>query len=68
MESLRARDPEAIGPYRLVGRLGEGGMGVVYLALGETGMVAIKTVGNGESFDLNESARFQREVANQLLI
>lgn len=68
MESLRARDPEAIGPYRLVGRLGAGGMGVVYLALGKTGMVAVTTVGNGESFGLNESARFWREVANQLLI
>lgn len=68
MEPLRPQDPKSIGPYSLVGRLGAGGMGLVYLALGETGMVAIKTVDHGESFGLNETARFQREVANQLLV
>src|SRR5690606_30312929 len=33
VERLRPTDPETIGPYRLLGRLGEGGMGTVYLAL-----------------------------------
>ncbi|MBE3011068.1 protein kinase [Microbispora sp. NEAU-D428] len=42
---LRAGDPERLGDYRLVGRLGEGGQGVVYL--GETAAgerVAVKVV------------------------
>lgn len=32
VESLRSEDPEEIGGYRLIGRLGAGGQGVVYLA------------------------------------
>ncbi|MFC7647641.1 hypothetical protein ACFQX6_49440 [Streptosporangium lutulentum] len=37
VEGLRPNDPEQIGSYRLLGRLGEGGMGTVYLALAPTG-------------------------------
>ncbi len=68
MEPLRPRDPKAIGPYKTVGRLGAGGMGVVYLAIGETGMAAIKTVGYGESPGFKDRPRFEREVASQRLV
>ncbi len=32
MERLRPSDPSETGGHRLIGRLGAGGMGVVYLA------------------------------------
>ena len=36
VEGLRAGDPQSVGPYRLLGRLGAGGMGHVFLATGLT--------------------------------
>ncbi|MGI5226354.1 glycine betaine ABC transporter substrate-binding protein [Actinoallomurus sp. CA-142502] len=45
MQPLRPEDPDHIGPYRLAGRLGEGGQGVVYRAEQDDGTpVALKVL------------------------
>ena len=55
--------PQTIAHYRILGKLGEGGMGTVYRAtdtkLGRD--VAIKTLPPGFTDDANRLARFQRE-------
>ncbi|GAA3442335.1 serine/threonine-protein kinase [Planomonospora venezuelensis] len=62
---LRPGDPEQIGPYRLLGRLGEGGMGTVYMALAPTGRpVAVKVVKAEFAIEDGFAARFHAEVDN----
>jgi serine/threonine protein kinase len=63
MEDLRPSDPANIGPYRLVGRIGAGGMGVVYLAQDDAGtQVAIKLIRDELAQDPSFRSRFAREV------
>ncbi len=60
---LSASDPRAVGPYTLVGRLGVGGMGVVYLAQGRDGIqVALKVVRSEIADQPHFRGRFAREV------
>ncbi len=64
MAELQAGDPQRIGPYVLVGRLGSGGMGRVYLARSPGGrQVAVKVIRAELADDAGFRARFAREVA-----
>ncbi|GAA2259372.1 hypothetical protein GCM10010430_49300 [Kitasatospora cystarginea] len=63
MEPLEVTDPEAVGPYRLLARLGAGGMGRVYLARSAGGRtVAVKVVRPELAEDREFRSRFAREV------
>ncbi|MET8077658.1 endo alpha-1,4 polygalactosaminidase [Streptomyces sp. NPDC005303] len=62
--SLSAGDPESIGGYTLVDRLGSGGMGVVYLGRSDSGrQVAVKLVHPAYALDEEFRTRFRQEVA-----
>lgn len=64
MEELGPGDPLEIGGYRLLARLGSGGMGQVYLARSERGRtVAVKLVREELAAREEFRARFRREVA-----
>jgi serine/threonine protein kinase len=65
MGAERASDgPTRIGPYRLLHRLGEGGMGVVHMGLDSTGRaVAIKVLRAHIAHDPDARARLKREVS-----
>ncbi|WP_326783081.1 serine/threonine protein kinase [Streptomyces sp. NBC_00151] len=59
----RPGDPGRIGPYRIIGRLGSGGMGTVHAALDPDGrQVAVKVIHSAQAGDGEFRARFKREV------
>ncbi|MGW0785820.1 serine/threonine-protein kinase [Streptomyces sp. NPDC002913] len=63
MQPLEAGEPHTIGAYRLLGRLGAGGMGRVYLGRSAGGRtVAVKVVHPHFALDEQFRARFRREV------
>ncbi|TGB10309.1 serine/threonine-protein kinase [Streptomyces sp. MZ04] len=63
MEALQAGDPDRVGGYRLVGRLGSGGMGQVFLGRSAGGRpVAVKLVRPEYGTDAGFRRSFAREV------
>ncbi|MFI9026749.1 serine/threonine-protein kinase [Streptomyces sp. NPDC053560] len=65
MQPLAAEDPAEIGTYKLLARLGAGGMGRVYLGRSPGGRtVAVKAVHPQFAADDEFRARFRREVAS----
>ena len=63
-EPLRRWDPERIGPYVILGRLGNGAMGRVYLGRSAAGrLVAVKTI----KVELAEEAGFRTRFAQEVV-
>ncbi|MFG2806914.1 serine/threonine-protein kinase [Streptomyces massasporeus] len=63
MRPLDVDEPTVVGPYRLLGRLGSGGMGRVFLGRSAGGRtVAVKIVHPHFALDEEFRARFRREV------
>ncbi|WP_158578660.1 serine/threonine-protein kinase [Spongiactinospora rosea] len=61
-EPLRPGDPDQVGAHRLLGRLGDGGQGIVYLGEGPAGRVAVKVL-RGDGADGRARERLAREIA-----
>ncbi|MGQ4489998.1 protein kinase [Streptomyces sp. SAS_281] len=65
MEDLRASDPRQVGPYALQARLGQGGMGRVFLGRSPSGRtVAVKVVHERLARQRDFRRRFAQEVAS----
>ena len=63
IKELKAGDPASVGPYKLLGRLGAGGMGQVYLAKSPGGrLVAIKLIRPELAEERGFRSRFASEI------
>jgi len=65
VQPLRRWDPERIGSYTIIGRLGAGAMGQVFLARSTAGrLVAVKTIKIELAEEPGFRSRFAREIAS----
>jgi hypothetical protein len=64
MNPLQDVDPPTIGDFRLIARLGSGGMGQLYVGAGTDGsLAAVKVIRPDQAHDATFRARFRREIA-----
>jgi len=65
---LTSSDPRQLGRWEILGRLGSGGMGVVYLGRDGATYAAVKTIASQLSQSSEFRARFRREVMVSALV
>ena len=68
MEPLLPSDPKRLGGWTLTGRLGEGGMGVVYMGNKAGKTVALKVISSSELNNPRVKSRFVQEVQSLSLL
>ncbi len=68
MEPLLPNDPKRLGGWTLTGRLGEGGMGVVYMGNKAGKTVALKVISSSELNNPRVKTRFVQEVQSLSLL
>lgn len=60
LEPLRALDPRELGGWRILGRLGAGGMGVAFLAERDGQWAVVKMVRSDLAEDRHQRARYRQ--------